>query len=159
MKPFLKYLLGFAVIVCFLLFAESTRNSETYNSVAPTSDAYRYTFPAGSITNTESDTINIPAQFLDAWIPVLFFETVQSSGTQNLSFVFQESSTLTGTGATLWQTVGSAVTTSGSSDKDVFRYASATTPVMSGLRARVIITGTGTQVCTYTGRFVAKRVR
>jgi hypothetical protein len=150
----LKYFAGL-VIVCMALLFASTNKTET--KLAPVSDAYRYEFPAGSITNTESDTINIPAQFLDAWIPVLFFETVQSSGTQNLSFKFQESSKLVGTSATLWQDVGSAVATSGSSDKDVFRYASATTPVMSGLRARVIITGTGTQVCTYTGRFVAKR--
>ena len=153
----LKYFAGLVIICAALLFAESTRNSEAFKSPPAVSDTYRYEFAAGSITNAESDTINIPAQFLDAWIPVLFFETVQSSGTQNLSFTFQESSKLTGTSATLWQTVGSAVTTSGSADKDVFRYASATTPVMSGLRARVIITGTGTQVCTYTGRFVAKR--
>ena len=153
----LKYFAGLVILCAVLLFAESTRKSEAYNSPPAVSDTYRYEFPAGSITNTESDTINIPAQFLDSWIPVLFFETVQSSGTQNLSFTFQESSKLTGTSATLWQTVGTAVTTSGSSDKDVFRYASSTTPVMSGLRARVIITGTGTQVCTYTGRFIAKR--
>lgn len=156
----LKFFAGFAMfatICAALMFAESTTKVESADYAAPVSDTYTYEFPSGSITNTESDTINIPAQFLDAWIPVLFFETVQSSGTQNLSFTFQESSKKTGTSATLWQTVGSAVTTSGSADKDVFRYASATTPVMSGVRARVIITGTGTQVSNYTGRFVAKR--
>jgi hypothetical protein len=155
----LNYFVGLVIICAALIFASTSESENKAESklAAPVSDAYRYTIPAGSITNTESDTINIPAQFLDAWIPVVFFETVQSSGTQNLSFTFQESSTLTGTSATLWQTVGSAVTTSGSADKDVFRYASATTPVMSGLRARIIITGTGTQVCTYTGRFIAKR--
>jgi hypothetical protein len=160
MKLFLKYFAGFAALIAIAIFAMAVKGdaakTETKTILDGASNCYRYEF-SGSITNTESDTINIPAQFLDAWVPVLFFETVQSSGTQNLSFTFQESSKLTGTSATLWQAVGSAVTTSGSADKDVFRYASATTPVMSGVRARVIITGTGTQVCTYTGRFVAKR--
>jgi hypothetical protein len=156
----LKFLAGFtmlATIAAALMFAESTRNSEVYNAVAPASDVYRYMPAADTITNTESDTISVPAQFLDGWIPVLKFETTQLSGTQNLSFTFQESHLLTGT--TDWMTTGSAVTTSGSTDSDIFRYASATTPVMSGLRARIIITGTGTQSTRYTVRFVAKRAK
>ena len=123
----------------------------------PASNVYRYEFPAGTITNASADTITIPSQFLDAWVPVVFFESTQTSGTQNISITFQESSKLIGSAASDWQSIGSAVTTSGSTAKTVFRYASATTPVMSGLRARIIITGTGTQVCTYKGRFVAKR--
>ena len=153
----LKYFAGLVIVCTVLLFAESTRNSELYNTPPAASDTYRYMPSADTITNTESDTIAVPAQFLDGWIPVLKFETTQLSGTQNLSFVFQESHLLTGT--TDWMATGSAVTTSGATDSDIFRYASATTPVMSGLRARIIITGTGTQSSRYTVRFVAKRAK
>jgi hypothetical protein len=146
----LKYFVGLVIICAALLFAESEK---TY---APVSDVYRPTQTVDTITNTESDTITIPAQFLDGWIPVVKFETTQLSGTQNLSFTFQESHSLT---VSDWMTTGSAVTTSGSTDSDIFRYASATTPVQSGLRSRIIITGTGTQSTRYVIRYVAKRAK
>lgn len=145
----LNYFAGLVIICAALMFAES-------ESVVPVSDVYRPTQTIDTITNTESDTIAIPAQFLDGWIPVVKFETTQLSGTQNLSFTFQESHSLT---VSDWMTTGSAVTTSGSADSDIFRYASATTPVQSGLRSRIIITGTGTQSTRYVIRYVAKRAK
>ena len=118
-------------------------------------DYYLKEITADTITNTESDTLTFNVQFLGPWLPVFKMETTQLSGTQNLSFVFQESHKTTGNE---WFAVGSAVTTSGSTDSDIFRYASATTPVGSGVRFRVIVTGTGTQSTRYTGRLVAKRL-
>ena len=140
-------------VLCAVVFAFVAAKDNM--SPAPI-DSYSKEITADTITNTESDTLTFVATFQGAWLPVFKFETTQLSGTQNLSVVFQESHKTSG--STDWMAVGSAVTTSGSTDSDIFRYASATTPVGSGIRYRVIITGTGTQSTRYTGRLVAKRL-
>jgi len=147
----LKYFVGLVIISAALMFADS----KALLAPAPV-DYYLREVTADTITNTESDTMTFPVQFLGAWLPVFKFETTQLSGTQNLSVVFQESHKTSGN--TDWFAVGSAVTTSGATDSDIFRYASATTPVASGVRFRIIITGTGTQSTRYAGRLVAKRL-
>lgn len=149
----LKYFAGLVIVCAVLLFAESTRNSELYNNPPAVSNTYRYEFTADTITNAENDTIAIPAQFLDAWVPVAFLETTQLSGTQAINLIIQESSTLTGT--TNWISVDT-IALSGSADLDRLPYPSAPYWIR-GLRARVIIDGSGTQSTRYTGRFVAKR--
>ena len=147
----LKYFVGLVIVSAALMFADS----KALLAPAPV-DYYLREITADTITTTESDTINFPVSFLGPWLPVFKFETTQLSGTQNLSVVFQESHKTSGN--TDWFAVGSAVTTSGATDSDIFRYASATTPVASGVRFRIIITGTGTQSTRYTGRLVAKRL-
>jgi hypothetical protein len=151
----LKYFAGLVIVSAALMFASTSESVGKMLATDPV-DYYLKEITADTITTTESDTIRFAAQFLGSWLPVFKFETTQLSGTQNLSVVFQESHKTTGN--TDWFAVGSAVTTSGSTDSDIFRYASATTPVASGVRFRVIITGTGTQSTRYTGRLVAKRL-
>jgi len=151
----LKYFAGLVIICAVLLFAESTRNSEAFNSPPAVSDTYRYEFTAGGTSGAENDTINIPAQFLDAWIPSVFLEATRTSGTMTLNVVLQESSKLTGTGT--WIPRDSAAISNAASGRTNFNY-SAAPYHMRGLRARVIIKATGSPgVVTYTGRFIAKR--
>lgn len=157
MKKALKILAGLAMIATIaaaLMFAESTRKSESYNTLPAVSNAYRYELTAGSITNAENDTIAVPAQFLDAWVPSVWLETTRASGTMAINLILQENSTLTGTSK--WVSVdtvaiGNAATGAARLDYPFAPYH------MRGLRARVIIDGSGTQSVTYTGRFVAKR--
>lgn len=152
----LKFLAGFAMLATFaaaLMFAESTRKSELYNTPPAVSNYYTREFTADTITNAENDTISIPAQFLDAWVPNVFLETTQLSGTQAINLIIQENSKLTGT--TGWVSVDT-VALSGSSDADRLSYPAAPYWVR-GLRMRVIIDGSGTQSTRYTGRVVAKR--
>lgn len=151
-----KYLAGLAglvLIAAALMFAETTRNSELYNTPPAASNTYRYEFTADTITNAENDTITMNVQFLDQWVPTVFLETTQLSGTQAINLIIQESSTLTGT--TNWISVDT-VALSGSSDLDKLVYPIAPYH-LRGLRMRVIIDGSGTQSTRYTGRVIAKR--
>jgi hypothetical protein len=149
----LKYFVGLVIICAALLFAETTKNSEVYNTPPAVSNTYRYEFTADTITNAENDTINMTVQFLDAWVPNVFLETTQLSGTQAINLIIQENSKLTGT--TGWISVDT-VALSGSSDLDRLSYPSAPYWVR-GQRMRVIIDGSGTQSTRYTGRVIAKR--
>lgn len=149
----LKYFAGLVILCAVLLFAESTRNSELYNNPPAVSNYYTREFTADTITNAENDTINMPAQFLDAWVPNAFLETTQLSGTQAINLIIQENSKLTGT--TGWVSVDT-VALSGSSDVDRLSYPAAPYWVR-GLRMRIIIDGSGTQSTRYTGRVIAKR--
>lgn len=149
----LKYFAGLVIICSVLLFAESTRNSELYNTPPAVSNYYTREFTADTITNAENDTISIPAQFLDAWVPVAFLETTQLSGTQAINLIIQESSKTTGT--TTWVSVDT-IALSGSADADRLSYPAAPYWVR-GLRMRIIIDGSGTQSTRYTGRVIAKR--
>ena len=149
----LKYFAGLVIVCAALMFAESTRKSELYNTPPAVSNTYRYEFTADTITNAENDTINMSVQFLDAWVPNAFLETTQLSGTQAINLIIQENSKLTGT--TGWISVDT-VALSGSSDLDRLSYPSAPYWVR-GQRMRIIIDGSGTQSTRYTGRVIAKR--
>jgi len=149
----LKYFAGLVIVCIALLFAESTRNSELYNTPPAVSNYYAREFTADTITNAENDTISIPAQFLDAWVPNAFLETTQLSGTQAINLIIQESSKTTGT--TNWVSVDT-IALSGSADADRLSYPAAPYWVR-GLRMRIIIDGSGTQSTRYTGRVIAKR--
>ena len=139
----LKYFVGLVIVCAALLFA------------APSvSNTYRHELTAGTITNAENDTIAIPAQFLDAWIPSVYLETTRASGTMAINLILQENSTITG--STRWVSVDTVAI--GNAASGFTRLDYPFQPYhMRGLRARVIIDGSGTQSVTYTGRFIAKR--
>jgi hypothetical protein len=108
---------------------------------------YRYAI-SDTITDTESDTITLPALMLSPWSYNWTIQTTQLSGTQNVACVLQESASATGTD---WIQIDSKTTT-GSTDLD--RMVGA---LIYGQRQRVILTGTGTQSTRYTIYFVAKK--
>jgi len=109
---------------------------------------YSYTI-SDTITDSEADTILLPAIMVSPWSYNWTVVTTQLSGTQAITAAVQESASKTGTD---WFPV-SSVSMSGSADID--RIVGA---LIYGYRQRLIITGTGTQSTTYTIRFVAKKV-
>ncbi len=153
MKNYL-FLFVFACTAAMIFIAAKGDEKPMSYSAPAVSNTYRYELTAGSITNAENDTIAVPAQFLDAWIPSIWLETTRASGTMAINLILQENSKLTGTSN--WVSVdtvaiGNAATGLARLDYPFAPYH------MRGLRARVIIDGSGTQSVTYTGRFIAKR--
>ena len=139
----LNYFVGLVIVCAALIFASTS-----------VSNTYRYELPAGTITNAENDTIAIPAQLLDAWVPSVYLETTRASGTMAINLILQESSRLTGT--TRWVSVDTVAIGNAASGFTRLDYPFAPYH-MRGQRARVIIDGSGTQSVTYTGIFIAKR--
>lgn len=129
----------FAIALLFCAFAA---NSQTLDP------DYSYTI-SDTITDSEADTILLPALMVSPWSYNWTVVTTQLSGTQAITAAVQESASKTGTD---WFPV-SSVSMSGSADID--RIVGA---LIYGYRQRLIITGTGTQSTTYTIRFVAKKV-
>lgn len=109
---------------------------------------YSYTI-SDTITDSEADTILLPAIMISPWSYNWTIVTTQLSGTQDITAAVQESSSKTGTD---WFPIGS-VSLSGTSDID--RVSGA---LIYGYRQRLIVTGAGTQSTVYTIRFVAKKV-
>jgi hypothetical protein len=108
---------------------------------------YRYSI-TDTITNTESDTILLPALMLSPWSYNWTIQTAQLSGTTNLAYTVQESSSVAGSD---WLQVGTGTATGATF---LGRLVGA---LIYGQRQRIIITGTGTQSTLYTVYFVGKK--
>jgi len=118
---------------------------------AQTLDAFwSYTFTTDTITNTEADTLLLPADFVSPWSYTYSIVVDSLSGTDTLSFVLQES--VSKSGNTDWVTVS---TGAGSELTSPLRITSA---LMYGRRARIIVRGSGTQSTTYAITFLAKKI-
>ena len=131
-----QFIMAIALIAAAGAFFASTRSIE--QSASP---FYSYSW-VDTITDTESDTLLIPARLISKWTGLYHVQTTQLSGTQNLAVdLFQSAST----GGTDWVYVDSCANTSGASDLDKIIDAT-----VEGFRQRLIITGTGTQSTRYT---------
>lgn len=118
---------------------------------AQTLDAFwSYTFTADTITDTENDTLLLPADFVSPWSYTFSIVLDSLSGTDTLSFVIQES--VSKSGNTDWVTVS---TGAGSELTSPLRLTSA---LMYGRRTRLIIRGAGTQSTAYAVTFLAKKI-
>ena len=118
---------------------------------AQTLDAFwSYTFTTDTITDTEADTLLLPADFVSPWSYTYSIVLDSLSGADTLSFVVQESASKSGNSD--WVTVS---TGAGSELTSPLRL---TTALMYGRRARIIILGSGTQSTTYSVVFLAKKI-
>ena len=118
---------------------------------AQTLDAFwSYTFTTDTITDTEADTLLLPADFVSPWSYTYSIVVDSLSGTDTLSFVLQES--VSKSGNTDWVTVS---TGAGSELTSPLRITAA---LMYGRRARIIVRGSGTQSTTYAITFLAKKI-
>ncbi len=131
-----QFVMAIAVVAASIAFFGSTRSIE--QSASP---FYTYAW-TDTITNTEADTLLVPARLVSKWTGLYHIQTTQLSGTQNLAVdLFQSAST----GGKDWVYVDSCANTSGSTDLDKIIDAT-----VEGFRQRLIITGTGTQSTVYT---------
>ncbi len=139
-----KFLFGLLAVIgaLFLFSFESEKQA-----FAPTTP-YRYTWTADTITNTEIDTVSVPASFLSNYQFQIQAVTAQISGTRNLKIYLDESNLTSGT--TDWRLIDSTSTTS--TNVVAIRQAQS-----YGLRYRVRVKGvTGTMVVRYAMNIVAK---
>lgn len=139
-----KFLFGLLAIVgaLFLFSFESEKQA-----FAPTTP-YRYTWAADTITNTEIDTVSVPASFLSDYRFQIQAVTAQISGTRNLKIYLDESNLTSGT--TDWRLIDSTSTTT--TNVVAIRQAQS-----YGLRYRVRVKGvTGTMSVRYAMNIVAK---
>lgn len=110
---------------------------------------YAYTFTPDTITNAESDTLLLSADFISPWSYAYQIVMDSLSGTDTLSFVVQES--VLRSGNTDWITVA----TGAGSGTVRTRITGA---LMYGRRQRIIVNGAGTQSTRYSITFLAKKV-
>lgn len=111
---------------------------------------WTYTFTADTITNTEADTLLLPADFVSPWSYAYHIVVDSLSGTDTIRFTVQES--VARSGNTDWVTVA---TGAGSAFVSPIRLSAV---LMYGRRQRLIITGSGTQSTLYAVTFLAKKV-
>ena len=110
---------------------------------------YAYTFTPDTITNTESDTLLLPADFVSPWSYVYQVVMDSLSGTDTLSFIVQES--VLRSGNTDWVTVATGAGSASVRTR-------ITGALMYGRRQRIIVNGAGTQSTRYAITFLAKKV-
>lgn len=110
---------------------------------------YTYTFTPDTITNTESDTLLLPADFISPWSYAYQIVMDSLSGTDTLSFVVQES--VLRSGNTDWITVATGAGSASVRTR-------ITGALMYGRRQRIIVNGAGTQSTRYSITFLAKKV-
>lgn len=110
---------------------------------------YAYTFTPDTITNTESDTLLLPADFVSPWSYVYQVVMDSLSGTDTLSFIIQES--VLRSGNTDWVTVATGAGSASVRTR-------ITGALMYGRRQRIIVNGSGTQSTRYSITFLAKKV-
>jgi hypothetical protein len=109
---------------------------------------YAYTFTPDTITNTESDTLLLPADFVSPWSYVYQVVMDSLSGTDTLSFIIQES--VLRSGNTDWVTVATGAGSASVRTR-------ITGALMYGRRQRIIVNGSGTQSTRYSITFLAKK--
>jgi len=133
----------FAIVSSAVIFLSVATTQGNYDDAY---EIYRYA-TSDTITNTEADTITLTPNLFSFFKSnhTLYADTI--SGTLQINVLVQESPALTGDE---WYQVDldSLTTVQGtlSQTSDVY-----------GLRRRVILTGVGTQVSTYTLRSILKK--
>lgn len=110
---------------------------------------YAYTFTPDTITNTELDTLLLPADFVSPWSYLYQVAIDSLSGADTLAFTIQESALKSGN--TDWVTVATGAGSRGNP-------ARITGALMYGRRQRIIVIGSGTQSTRYSIVFLAKKV-
>lgn len=110
-----------------------------------TSKTYWASTMSGTSTNTERDTHLIAATLASKWTGCYQFNTTSTSGTRNAKVYIYESTTRSGTAATIpWVLVDSTSAVSATTARiqkvrDVY-----------GARIMLVVSSTGTQVTPYT---------
>jgi hypothetical protein len=110
---------------------------------------YTYIFTPDTITNAESDTLLLPADFISPWSYAYHVVMDSLSGTDTLSFLIQES--VLRNGNTDWITVATGAGSASVRTR-------ITGALMYGRRQRIIVNGAGTQSTRYSITFLAKKV-
>lgn len=131
------------ILFVALSFAAFCANAQTLDPI------YAYTFTPDTITNTERDTLLLPADFVSPWSYGYHIVMDSLSGTDTLSFVVQES--VLKSGNTDWITVATGAGSGSFSTRIVGA-------LMYGRRQRIIVNGAGTQSTRYSITFLAKKV-
>ena len=127
----MKYI--FSIIAALMLFTVSVNAQKVGDYYA------KAMVTLDTITNTESDTINLGVNLLSNYAYNYIISRTQLSGTANTTVKLQESNELTGS---VWYDVATASGTG------------ATVGIIQGantygVRHRILITGTGTQSLSY----------
>jgi hypothetical protein len=140
---FSKILAFFAVCAAVVFLASAGEPDTSYQTSAP---FYSYSL-SDTITNTENDTIDIPARLVSDWSGGWHVQATSLSGTVALANTVEESLSYNGTD---WVSV------------DTINHVAAGTRRMEqdrvyGFRQRIVIDGSGTQSTRYTVYFVAKK--
>jgi len=140
---FSKILAFFAVFAAVVFLASAGEPDTAYQTSAP---FYSYSL-SDTITNTENDTIDIPARLVSDWSGGWHVQATSLSGTVALANTVEESLSYNGTD---WVSV------------DTINHVAAGTRRMEqdrvyGFRQRIVIDGSGTQSTRYTVYFVAKK--
>lgn len=131
-----QFTMAIALIAAAGAFFASTRSIE--QSASP---FYTYSW-TDTITNTEVDTLLIPARLISKWTGLYHVQTTQLSGTQAIAVDLYQSAS---TGGTDWVLVDTCADLSGSTDLDKI-----TDATVEGFRQRLRLTGSGTQSTRYT---------
>lgn len=119
-----------------MAFAPSEKADGEYYA---SSQYYAYTPDQDTITNTESDTLLLPVNFLSSWTYSYSVVLANLSGTTNVAVALQRSNSLSSD--TDWKTAATFTGTSG-----ILQEVATDVP---GVRHRLILTGSGTQSSTY----------
>jgi len=116
---------------------------------------YRYEV-TDTITNAESDTINIPGIFRAVWYYNITTTITSLSGSQSITTALEETNDYPGSENVAWyanEDTGAFTTDGGTSRL----HGTSGDNALDGLGARVIVTGGGTQSTIYRLVFTAKR--
>lgn len=143
----MKYL--FFAIATLLAVATGSSFLGTEHIGLDARDAYIYPAVTDTLTNTEKDTITLPAKFKTNYILMASCPTTKLSGTQTVKMYLDEINTLTGT--TGWRVIDSVTTADGTTV--AIRQSN-----LYGLRYRLRMSSTATGVVRYTVNVTAKPI-
>lgn len=138
-----KFLFGILATVAALFLFSFESEKQAFAPTTP----YRYTWTADTITNTEIDTVSVPASFLSNYQFQIQAVRTSLSGTHNVKLYLDESNLTSG--ITDWRVIDSTSTTTAT-------IGAIRQSVSYGLRYRVRVKGTGTQSSRYAMNIVAK---
>lgn len=124
-----------ALAFTVMAFAPSGPDSDNKYGIT---EYYVYAPSQDTITNTEADTLTIPANLLSLWSASFSVNLTQLSGTADVAVVIQKSNTSSGSD---WKTLDTFTGTSGLLHEEYSE--------LLGRRYRLILTGSGTQSTTY----------
>lgn len=140
---FSKILAFFAVCAAVVFLASAGEPDTAYQTSAP---FYSYSL-SDTITNTENDTIEIPARLVSDWSGGWHVQATSLSGTVQLANTVEESLSYNGTDWVSVDTLNNSAAGTTRAEQDR----------VYGFRQRIRIVGSGTQSTRYTVYFVAKK--
>ena len=140
----LRKILAFASIFAAVVFlASAGEPNADYQTSAP---FYSYSL-SDTITNTENDTVEIPARLVSDWSGGWHVQATSLSGTVQLANTVEESLSYNGTDWVSVDTLNNSAAGTKRAEQDR----------VYGFRQRLVIDGSGTQSTRYTVYFVAKK--